>query len=1451
MLQNYQQFVNQQAVKNQASLFSPRVVKTEDVLLPRESVYHYLETSSDEMFPVRTTPYLANIPKNKKIPILNVTDLVSKDETISIKNRTLEKTIREWGRSHIHQFKLQDLLVLPNTDSQTNAVINYNLLNDLYKYANTATSKNSQRRNIYKTYWTTVHEAIKVSKSETQFVSISIPNNIPSANYLKNISKLRPSIYSRVVTNDALFGILTLFNFLENETRAQSVMSDISDEDTTQIMMELKFNGYSCFFKLSDLISLSSQSGLPSKRKITPQQLQKLLVIILFSVQKKIVSLVEKGVEVVPEETKQPTDIQQAAAEEEDDTEPEEFVGDRTPFKPPELAALTTKVPAPSAPEMKPMEVIEELSSVELDKFIDNSTAGLSDLELADYPDEVYEEPEVQATGTKPETVEPSFPEPNYHEDFKVAFLADKPVSIKFNNFVEKAKKSQSLSSVEIRSLKKLQEKRLELKSPYDQSKTFDISAHIDFEDTKLNEEELEIKSATNLVKDSLKKEVLFNFDKQYINKLMKKDILSCVKSLESSGIIIKDYSVDIDRSSLGAFEIHKLVLKPYRGKESPVYFRIPVINSEGEFTASSIRYRMKKSRQDLPIRKVSPIRVAITSNYSKLFITRTERVAYDPYNYITKYIKESYLDEQGIVKKVEPGYSFENTEQSPNIFAHMSKELKGFSTDEYTFQFNKKDFTNNVKQEVLDAISNRVGFKLLTYCGYVNSNKHILVVDKSNTIYDYTDDMKPLGTMDELLQIDPTKLPKPFSNIKVLGDDIPLGVVMSYYLGLSNLLGVTNTKYRTLPANKQYKPEKDELVLKFEDLKLILILDTESKRLLFNGFSFYREFLKTIPAASLQTQDIYLDLIQFRGNNLMHLKELDMLRDMFLDPITKDVLYSMREPGDYLELLLRANSMLDDFSHPDINDPSYSRIRGYDRVPGLMYRALTESIRASKFRGNGRGKIELDPYKVWNYVTQDNTVKITEDANPISDVKEVEAVTFAGLDGISKNATPEAIRRFHKNDRNLAAEATVDSSDVGLNFYLTPYARLKDLRGVVAEQDNKHLKENPEKVFSTSALLTPMVEMDDPKRVNFVSIQNGHTIVAAGYQQPLLRTGYEYLMPYKVGKLYCVTASEPGSVVSVSEKKIVLQYKSGKTESFPLGETYGRMEGSVYKHVLVTELKAGDKFKKEDYITYNTGYFEKDWLNPDRLILKFSKLASVAFVMNDEVYEDSSAISAKLSEEMSTPYIKEKIFLIDFTKNIIGLREEGSLIEPNDILFTLVDGNTDYSNLSDSSIELLKNVAALSPKAKMKGKIFKYEIKYNGEYADMSPSVRKLVTALDKDIADRTLNSEEPVVNNSATSEYRSEGKNLMANTLELRVFIETNVSLAVGDKGVVAGQMKSVVSDVFQSNVATESGTPVDIMFSYRSVLNRTVLSPIVAATTTRLSVHVSPLIAEQYFS
>jgi hypothetical protein len=168
---------------------------------------------------------------------------------------------------------------------------------------------------------------------------------------------------------------------------------------------------------------------------------------------------------------------------------------------------------------------------------------------------------------------------------------------------------------------------------------------------------------------------------------------------------------------------------------------------------------------------------------------------------------------------------------------------------------------------------------------------------------------------------------------------------------------------------------------------------------------------------------------------------------------------------------------------------------------------------------------------------------------------------------------------------------------------------------------------------------------------------------------------------------------------------------------------------------------------------------------------------------MTNEVFEDSSAISSSFSEKMSSYLIKERKFILEFDKHLINLLPIGTEVEPNDILFTLLDQETDYGNLSESTIEMLQSLASLSPKAKVRGVIDRYEVKYNGDIQDMSSSLKKLVSKLDKEIYEETKGTEHEITSNRVTSEYRSDGKNLNLDTLELKIFIKYKVNQAVGD--------------------------------------------------------------------
>lgn len=1079
MLPNYQQFVIRQSVRNPMGLLNPPIIPSSEATLPRDSVIHYLDYSNTTLFPTKQLPYLTNTPKSKKVPVAHITQLSDTIGTTILANRTVNKQLLAWRKTNISDFRVFEKVSELPVDVQVNSIVNYQILRDLYTYKAGPTAELNRYRNVYKTYWDTVHQAIEVTGEREHFVRVPIAHMIPSKALLDNLLKYPDTAFARVVRDYELNAVIDLYKFLNRES-PQGVMTSLTDQDTARITLELTFKGYSFFFKLSYLVGLSKHSPLPSKRKLETKQLQRMFLIMLLKVQQKVYDI-ENGVntELEDEQTAIDNLDNEEHPEVEEYDEQEGAVDERgVPVKKPidggKVNLLTAK------------EIDNQVSSGA--GFDANATHELSNLintsntELEGASDDIFAklmshandpQPQEEMSVNTPDIKDkPNLPslEVDYSDERRQTLLRTKSKEENFQEYVTSAKLSGGISTVEARSLKKLFEARSALKSPYSNSQ-IDQDKVVTEKDTAFTEEEKRIHIKNNLVDDDLKSETMFNFDKLYLNKVMKKDILACVTHLESAGIIIKDYQVESNDSALGNYEVHKLTLKPYKGKESTVYFRIPKINDEGDMINSGIKTRMRRQRVDLVIRKVSPIRVSLTTNYSKLFISRTERKAYDPYSQIATWIKTQYLEGTSNITSIMPGNVFDNHKDQPNMFMAMSRNFKQFSTKDYTFIFSDEVAAATVKPEVLETIKRSGKF----FVGFVNKDKSLLVMDKYDLIYAFKGDLSPLGKLPSLIGMDTAKIPIPFATIKILGDDMALGPVLAYYMGFKGLLESTQTKFTIVGPRQQSGASEGQVVIRLQDCKVVVDTDTPTKQLLFGGFAFYKDNLKQVGLVSLESQSFYLGLFEQRDHTLMHLRELDLLQSLFLDPISVDVLRSMKEPEEYLPLLLRACELLSDFKHPDINDPRYSRIRGYDRVPGLMYRTLTKSVRSAKF-GMTKGKIELDPYGVWNAITQDTTVKIVEDSNPVVDVKEAESVTFSGADGLNKSSTPEKLRRYHPKDVGLVSEATVDSSDVALNFFLTPYPKLENLRGIVGERKT----DRKDTVFSTSVLLSPMAEHDD-----------------------------------------------------------------------------------------------------------------------------------------------------------------------------------------------------------------------------------------------------------------------------------------------------------------------------------------------------------------------------------
>lgn len=352
------------------------------------------------------------------------------------------------------------------------------------------------------------------------------------------------------------------------------------------------------------------------------------------------------------------------------------------------------------------------------------------------------------------------------------------------------------------------------------------------------------------------------------------------------------------------------------------------------------------------------------------------------------------------------------------------------------------------------------------------------------------------------------------------------------------------------------------------------------------------------------------------------------------------------------------------------------------------------------------------------------------------------------------------------------------------------------------------------------------------------MSVQQGHVIATVGYHQPLIRTGYEYVIGNRTTDMFAYTAKDDGKVVSINQKGIIVEYSDGSRKGVALGRIYGKAEGSIYPHDIVSDLKEGQVFKKGDPIAYNTGFFERDMLDPSKIIMKNATLVKAVLFESNQTHEDSSAISKRLSTVFAAKTTKMRNFVIDFNQNLLNVVKLGEKVSPKDILMIIEDEITSgNSSFDEASLLTLKKLSNQAPRASYLGTVDKIEIFYNGDKADMSSSLKALADRSDRIMIDSCKASGKPVITGEVNSDYRVSGVPLAMDKAEIRFYITIETNTGVGDKIVTANQMKSVVGEVMDYNMTTEDGTEIDFVFGFRSVFARIVNSPTIMGTTNTL--------------
>jgi hypothetical protein len=1579
----YDAFYRQYGISRFNHLFT-RQFPIADFHFPRNALYHHVSHDAADDGPDENLPYFKEL--ENKIPTDHYGRLESEfGNPRRASEVQLPTLIRKFHHRSRH-FKYWRKPFKTLKDPNLLEVINYGFLQKLFKYSSGPLTPYFAWLNVEKSAWTEIQEACKTSDRQN-FRFIQLPEVLPSLQSLNTYSRVTNSGLLRAYPTSGHLALLDLWKWLGEDTRAESLLATFQQSDLAKINLVFLAHNRWSVINLAHLdswrkIKAPAKAGYELKNhedlELPPGQLQK--VFLRFAMQLQSTGVIPEDPKVSQQEPSESTsDSQEPEAvdlpsEEEADLDPN--AEEATPEPPSIPSQALEPLPGESSADalqrvLTPLSSSDPAASVTSEEdpgdgvgFIDRLDEDLSILEDLEKIALVNQDSDSTPTPSKPD-----------YDEVRAKIYTEIQVEDQVKADIEAIAGYNFISASDYRNQLQQLEKFNQFQNPFDPQHAVKDFIQIKPEELAISEEAIQLTDSATVFDKSMVKSTLKVFDNAYISKVMPKDILGSVVAIQRAGILIKDYQIEPDVSALGEYEVHYIKLHPIEGVPSEIRFRIPKVNEEGEFTTNGNKYRMRKQRGDLPIRKINPSQVALSSYYGKVFVNRSDKKKHDPDYWLYNRLLTLSLNKASGVT-IAPANVFDNYFQAPKIYSGLGKYFKTINLKDLTLVFDHKERLGLFEKSLIKRLENhntRNRLPRFRVVGKTAANVPVLVdyndefylyqappyqetgtaiFTRNDVMYDVNrllqltagtplqtfkvDDLKwilehstpdedneprvqsadlsapilvtlindkphvvdglhrlqkalqtgtpelpgrlitpgqmaaaqlaseadalqgteapesgwvktgdtytsayfhRLGTIYQLLGIPLQEVPLSFSTVSVFSEKLAVGLVLGYLIGFDNLLTL-------LGVTPEIKETGDPIVLKdhewtiaFKDKTLIFTRDNRLATLVLAGFNEYKTSLKKYVYDSFNAKNVYLNVLLGSEIGVRYLKEINLLDRLFVDPITRDILEALHEPVTFRGLLVRGSEMLLLDNHPDSQDMAFMRIKGYERVAGAVYRQLVLAVREFNARNiRGKSKVELHPYAVWNLITQDPAVKLVEDINPIQNLKEQEAVTYVGEGGRAKDAMNKPSRAYHENDVGTISEATVDSGDVGINTYLSANPKFSSLRGLTERFD--FARDGGTSLLSTSALCAPGAIHDDPKRVNFISIQQGHTVPCVGYHQPILRTGYEELVPERVGKQFAYLAEGPGKVISQTPQGIIVEYASGERVGVDLGRTYGRAEGTVYPHDIVSPLNLNDPVQKGDVVAYHAGFFEPDMLNPKRIVMKAQMSVKTVLWESTQTHEDSSAISLRLSQELTTSITTVRSIVIGFKEGVKNLLAPGTKVRPNDILFVIENELTEGAGMfTDEALSTLKRLSAKAPKAKVKGVIDRYEVYYHGALEDMSESLRELTLRSDKALATQRKATGKPVITGAVSEEYRVGGTPLAIDTLELKVYLTKSAGAGVGDKGVFANQMKSVFGEVMDYSLTTASGETVDAAFAQRSFDKRVVLSPEIIGTTTTL--------------
>ena len=489
-----------------------------------------------------------------------------------------------------------------------------------------------------------------------------------------------------------------------------------------------------------------------------------------------------------------------------------------------------------------------------------------------------------------------------------------------------------------------------------------------------------------------------------------------------------------------------------------------------------------------LPIRKVSPTEVALTSYYGKLFIEKSTKRKYNLDKYLITQLQSKIIS--GGITNITYRNVFDKRKPLPTVYQIIARKFRSFELsrdagleerDHFAccFDYQHRSEILKIKPEQLTQIELDLG-GIVFARSLDNTNSLFLIDPATNEAFS---SLNPKWRMPfhKFFDISTTP-PLEMAELNIFSKMIPMGIVLGYYLGLSNLLKLLKVTPRKVFRGQMKRLQEDEFSLDFADESWIFKRGNPRAELILSGFVHYQRYLHDYSVNMFDNQDVYGALLRDMGLGSYQETELRRIKDGFIDEITKSLLIEMNEPTEFIPLLIRAVQLLTTMQSNDEINMDDMVIKGYQRIAGHVYREIMKAIKQddNKRQGN-RTKLEMSPEQVLRSIMQDSSVVLVDSINPLHQLKEHANVTFTGDGGRSKRSMVSHTRSFHETDLGVISEATVDNQNVGVTTFLSGNPSFTDVYGMTKRVDPRTSGSAP--ILSDASLLYVGSTKDDQQR--------------------------------------------------------------------------------------------------------------------------------------------------------------------------------------------------------------------------------------------------------------------------------------------------------------------------------------------------------------------------------